>query len=51
MKKVLVILSAIVLLSSCAKEQVLQTEVDQSKNPVLISVSVNDNTSEIVRVK
>ena len=52
MKKVLVILSAVILFTSCKKEvPVDQTIIDAQKNPQLISVSVNGSTSEIVRVK
>lgn len=52
MKKVLAILSAVILFTSCKKEAPIdQTIIDTQKNPQLISVSVNGSTSEIVRVK
>lgn len=52
MKKALIILSAVILFTSCKKESTIdQTIIDEQKNPQLISVSVNGSTSEIVRVK
>lgn len=52
MKKVLGILSAVILFTSCKKEAPIdQTIIDAQKNPQLISVSVNGSTSEIVRVR
>jgi PBP1b-binding outer membrane lipoprotein LpoB len=52
MKKVLAILLATILLAGCEKETPAEQQtVDASKNPQLISVSVNGSTSEIVRVR
>jgi len=49
MKKTLAIL--LLVLAGCRKTAVEQSIIDTSKNPQLISVSVNGNVSEIVRVK
>ena len=51
MKKTLTILSAIFILSACKKDAPIQPEVDASKNPQLISVSVDNTTSKIVVVR
>lgn len=52
MKKVLAILSAIILLAACKKETpVDQSVIDAQKNPQLISITTNGGTSEIVRVR
>lgn len=52
MKKVLAILSVVILLTACKKDEPIdQNATDTQKNPLLISVSVNGSTSEIVRVR
>lgn len=52
MKKTLaVFLLAIVTLFGCKKESITENTIDTSKNPQLISVSINNSTSEIVRVR
>jgi len=51
MKKIIPLFITILLLSSCKKEKITETTVDTSKNPKLISVTVNDETTEIIRVR
>jgi hypothetical protein len=50
-KTTLILLLSLVTLFGCKKESVSDTSIDASKNPQLISVSVNNSTSEIVRVR
>ena len=51
MKKVLAILSALILFTACRKETPIQPPVDTSKNPQFISVTVGTKVTPIVRVK
>lgn len=51
MKKVLFAVLVLITISGCKKETINENVIDSSKNPQLISVSVGNSTSEIVRVK
>jgi hypothetical protein len=48
MKKLIPLFITILLLSSCKKEKLPESN---DNNPILISITINDETSEIVRVK
>ena len=50
MKKLLLMTFLVLLMSNCKKEQPIVL-IDTSQNPQLISISVDDNTTPIVRVK
>jgi hypothetical protein len=49
MKKLIPLFITILLLSSCKKEKLPESNIDN--NPILISITINDETSEIIRVR
>jgi hypothetical protein len=51
MKKIITLFITILLLSSCKKEKLPESNIDNSKNPILISITINDETTEIIRVR